>query len=70
MRTGLASAQQVAVLALNLDGFKHVVSAYGHRQADAVLVQVAHLLRGYLPTDATLARLGADTFAATATRGK
>ncbi len=63
MRTGLAGAQQVAVLALNLDGFKHVVSAYGHRQADAVLVQVAQLLRDYLPADATLARLGADTFA-------
>jgi diguanylate cyclase (GGDEF)-like protein/PAS domain S-box-containing protein len=63
MRTGLAGAHQVAVLALNLDGFKHVVSAYGHLPADAVLVQVAQLLRDYLPTDATLARLGADTFA-------
>jgi diguanylate cyclase (GGDEF)-like protein/PAS domain S-box-containing protein len=63
MRSARTRNRQVAVLVLNLDGFKHVVSAYGHSQADAVLVQVGRVLTRILPADAALARLGADTFA-------
>jgi diguanylate cyclase (GGDEF)-like protein/PAS domain S-box-containing protein len=62
MRAARSNGRQVAVMALNLDGFKHVVSAYGHRLADAVLVEAARVLKGALPNDAMLARLGGDTF--------
>ncbi|MFB1512495.1 MAG: PAS domain S-box protein [Thiocapsa sp. C3-sup] len=62
MRTARADGRQVAVMAINLDGFKHVVSAYGHALADGVLVEAARALKGALPNDAVLARLGGDTF--------
>ena len=58
-----ASGHQVAVLVLNLDGFKRVVSAYGHERADAVLVAAAATVSGSLPSDAVVARLGGDNFA-------
>jgi diguanylate cyclase (GGDEF)-like protein len=52
----------VAVLYLDLDGFKPVNDRYGHRAGDHVLGQIARRIEGVLrPRDLT-ARLGGDEF--------
>jgi diguanylate cyclase (GGDEF)-like protein/PAS domain S-box-containing protein len=54
----------VAVLTLDLDGFKAVNDAYGHPVGDILLQKVAQRLRlGLAGEEHTLARLGADEFA-------
>ena len=53
----------VAVLFMDLDGFKRVNDVHGHGGGDAVLTQIAQRAAALLgPTD-TLARLGGDEFA-------
>ena len=57
-RGGLA----VAVLCLDLDGFKQVNDSLGHAYGDRTLVEVANLLRtGARATD-VVARVGGDEF--------
>jgi diguanylate cyclase (GGDEF)-like protein/PAS domain S-box-containing protein len=52
----------VAVLYLDLDGFKPINDRYGHRAGDYVLAQIARRIEGVLrPRDLT-ARLGGDEF--------
>jgi diguanylate cyclase (GGDEF)-like protein/PAS domain S-box-containing protein len=52
----------VAVLYLDLDGFKPINDRYGHRAGDHVLAQIARRIEGVLrPRDLT-ARLGGDEF--------
>jgi diguanylate cyclase (GGDEF)-like protein len=56
------SQRSVAVLMIDLDGFKEVNDTLGHQQGDALLVAVARRLAGSLrPTD-TLCRLGGDEY--------
>lgn len=53
----------VAVLMLDLDGFKEVNDSWGHGTGDAVLQALAIRLPGRLPKGACLARFGGDEFA-------
>jgi diguanylate cyclase (GGDEF)-like protein len=56
-------APPFAVIVVDLDGFKQVNDAYGHKAGDDVLRVVARRLQGLVPEETCLARLGGDEFA-------
>jgi diguanylate cyclase (GGDEF)-like protein/PAS domain S-box-containing protein len=57
-RTG----EGVAVMCLDLDGFRQMNEHMGHQAADQLLIQVANRLTANLRAIDTVARLGADEF--------
>ena len=62
--TGIEEApDQVAVLFLDLDGFKGVNDTLGHSIGDTLLKSVASRLRDAVPVPDQIARLGGDEFA-------
>ncbi|WP_079434258.1 GGDEF domain-containing protein [Zoogloea sp. LCSB751] len=66
MHQGLARAArngtQLAVLFLDLDGFKPINDRLGHEAGDVALVEVARRLSAVLRQSDTLARVGGDEF--------
>jgi diguanylate cyclase (GGDEF)-like protein len=50
------------VAILDLDHFKRINDAHGHKAGDAVLVAAAHALRAHLRAEDQLGRLGGEEF--------
>jgi diguanylate cyclase (GGDEF)-like protein/PAS domain S-box-containing protein len=56
--------QKLALVYLDLDGFKAINDTYGHEAGDQLLVTVAHRMKQSLREGDTIARLGGDEFVA------
>ncbi|WP_346288493.1 GGDEF domain-containing protein [Zoogloea sp.] len=71
MQQGLARARRngtwIAVLYLDLDGFKPINDQLGHEAGDQALIEVAQRLSATLRSSDTLARIGGDEFVLLAT---
>lgn len=59
----LSSDRPVALMILDLDGFKDINDTLGHAAGDAMLELAARRMRQALPADVLVARLGGDEFA-------
>jgi len=59
---GSSDARQVAVLMLDLDGFKRINDTHGHAIGDKALCQFADRVSTILRGDSVLARIGGDEF--------
>lgn len=59
----LRNGEPLAMVLLDLDGFKTVNDTFGHEVGDQLLVQVAGRFARVVPANATLARIGGDEFA-------
>ncbi|HEY9105536.1 MAG TPA: EAL domain-containing protein [Roseateles sp.] len=59
---GRRDGSGIALLMVNLDGFKPVNDSFGHAAGDSVLMEVAARLQAQARGHDTLARLGADEF--------
>jgi diguanylate cyclase (GGDEF)-like protein len=63
IRIARDAGEPVAVILVDLDGFKQVNDTAGHAAGDAVLRTVADRLAGAAGTDGLIGRLGGDEFA-------
>jgi diguanylate cyclase (GGDEF)-like protein len=63
LRQAIRAERPVAVLLLDLDGFKQVNDRFGHATGDALLGRIANHMRTVVGADGTIARLGGDEFA-------
>jgi diguanylate cyclase (GGDEF)-like protein/PAS domain S-box-containing protein len=55
--------KKVAVLFIDLDGFKGVNDTIGHEGGDQVLIETAHVLENFIRKSDIVARFGGDEFA-------
>jgi len=66
LATALATArrrrEKIALLFVDLDGFKHINDSLGHSRGDALLKEVAHRFVQWRREQDTVARLGGDEF--------
>ncbi|MBN1665041.1 MAG: PAS domain S-box protein [Deltaproteobacteria bacterium] len=62
MEAAKRKKQLLAVMEIDLDGFKAVNDSYGHHIGDLLLQEIADLLRGILRQSDTAARMGGDEF--------
>jgi diguanylate cyclase (GGDEF)-like protein len=67
-RRSQATATQVGLMYLDVDGFKQINDTYGHDAGDEALLTIGHRLRSHVRPQDTVARLGGDEFAVTAPR--
>lgn len=58
----LSRAQQLTVLALDVDDFKHINDSYGHAAGDEALIRLAAALRSVAGPDSLVCRTGGDEF--------
>ncbi|RIV36031.1 putative bifunctional diguanylate cyclase/phosphodiesterase [Micromonospora radicis] len=63
LRAALRGANPVAVLLLDLDGFKQVNDRFGHSTGDTLLTGLARRMRRAVADDGMIARIGGDEFA-------
>ncbi|MFU8870437.1 putative bifunctional diguanylate cyclase/phosphodiesterase [Micromonospora sp. SL4-19] len=63
LRRALRDGGPVAVLLLDLDGFKQVNDRFGHAAGDRLLITIAERMRDAVGDDGMIARLGGDEFA-------
>lgn len=62
LRKARERPETIALMALDLDGFKGINDTHGHAAGDACLRTVARRLKRALQGDAVLARMGGDEF--------
>ncbi|MDH5204511.1 MAG: EAL domain-containing protein [Hylemonella sp.] len=62
IQRAVRSGEHVGVCFIDLDHFKNINDAYGHKQGDLLLQSIANVLKGCLREGDTLARWGGDEF--------
>ena len=67
MHQCLRNEQMLAVVFLDLDGFKAVNDLHGHEVGDHLLVQISNRMKNVLRESDTLSRIGGDEFVAVLT---
>jgi diguanylate cyclase (GGDEF)-like protein/PAS domain S-box-containing protein len=62
IRKASGTGRGLGVLLLDLDRFKDINDSFGHATGDTALVELTRRIARCLPDDATMGRLGGDTF--------